>query len=59
MQYLQVNGVQGIWLEVKQQNLGAAKLYEKFGFTKMMILENYYSDGSPAVRMFAKLNSGQ
>ncbi len=53
-QYLRRSGVEEVWLEVKHGNEEAIKLYEEFGFTKTMILENYYSDGSPAVRMRMK-----
>jgi ribosomal-protein-alanine acetyltransferase len=48
---LAAKGVDELWLEVKQGNKDAVRLYEKFGFAKVMILENYYSDGSPALRM--------
>ena len=51
IEYLEARRVDELWLEVKQENKEAIKLYEKFGFAKVMILENYYSDGSPALRM--------
>jgi len=51
IEYLEARRVDELWLEVKQGNKEAIKLYEKFGFAKVMILENYYSDGSPALRM--------
>ncbi len=55
IEYLQAHRVDELWLEVKQGNKEAIKLYEKFGFAKVMILENYYSDGSPALRMRTSL----
>ena len=51
IEYLEARRVDEFWLEVKQGNKEAIRLYEKFGFAKVMILENYYSDGSPALRM--------
>lgn len=56
MERLEHRGVDELWLEVNTGNEGAITLYEKFGFAKMMILENYYSDGSPALRMRLSLN---
>ena len=49
--YLVAHRVEELWLEVKQANKDAIKLYEKFHFATIMILENYYSDGSAALRM--------
>ena len=49
--YLEAHRVEQLWLEVKQGNNEAIKLYEKFDFARMMTLENYYSDGSAALRM--------
>lgn len=51
VEYLEAQGLNELWLEVKQGNIEAIKLYEKLGFARVMILENYYSDGSPALRM--------
>jgi len=51
IEYLQARSVEELWLEVKQDNKEAIKLYEKFSFASMMVLENYYSDGSAALRM--------
>lgn len=53
---LERDGVDELWLEVNTGNEEAIILYEKFGFTRTMILENYYSDGSPALRMRLSLN---
>ena len=43
--------IRELWLEVNTANEGAVKLYEGFGFRRVMIIENYYSDDSPALRM--------
>ena len=40
-----------LWLEVNAENSAAIRFYEQFGFGKVMVLENYYADGSPALRM--------
>jgi ribosomal-protein-alanine N-acetyltransferase len=49
--HMKVLGVDELWLEVKRDNRDAIRLYEKLGFQGVMILENYYSDGSSALRM--------
>jgi len=51
IEYLEAHRVEELWLEVKQNNKEAIKLYEKFDFAGIMVLENYYSDGSAALRM--------
>ncbi len=56
LEYLARLGVDELWLEVNTGNKEAIELYQKFGFLKMMILENYYSDGTPALRMRLGLN---
>jgi ribosomal-protein-alanine N-acetyltransferase len=38
-------------LEVNVENDAAIKFYERFGFDRVTVIENYYSDGSPAVKM--------
>ena len=43
--------VNELWLEVHIENEGAIRFYERFGFGRMMIIENYYADGSHALRM--------
>ena len=43
--------IRELWLEVNTANGEAVKFYEGFGFRGVMIIENYYSDGSPALRM--------
>ena len=56
VEYLARHGVDELWLEVNTGNKEAIELYQKFGFSRMMILENYYSDGAPALRMRLALN---
>ena len=48
---LRRGGADELWLEVKSENNEAVSLYEKFGFERMNIVQDYYSDGSAAVRM--------
>jgi len=48
--------IRELWLEVNTANQEAVKFYEGFGFRSIMIIENYYSDGSPALRMRLALN---
>ncbi len=48
--------IREVWLEVNTGNKEAVKFYEGFGFRGIMIIENYYSDGSPALRMRLALN---
>ena len=44
-------------MEVNTANQEAVNFYEGFGFRKIMIIENYYSDGSPAMRMRLALDN--
>jgi len=48
--------IRELWLEVNTANQEAVKFYEGLGFRSVMIIENYYSDGSPALRMRLALN---
>jgi ribosomal-protein-alanine N-acetyltransferase len=48
---LRKGSVDELWLEVKSENKEAVGLYEKFGFERMNTVEDYYSDGSAALRM--------
>jgi len=43
--------VKEVWLEAKAGNGAAVKFYERFGFEVVRRIENYYSDGSPALIM--------
>ena len=47
--------VASIYLEVRVSNIGAIKLYEKFGFKKARIVREYYRDGEDAYVMVLKL----
>lgn len=40
-----------VFLEVKQGNFKAIKLYKSFGFQKINLRSNYYKDGSSALVM--------
>ena len=40
---------QKIFLEVRESNLPAINLYQKFGFTKVSARKNYYNDGENAL----------
>ncbi len=47
--------VASIYLEVRVSNIGAIRLYEKFGFKKARIVREYYRDGEDAYVMVLKL----
>ncbi len=44
-------------LEVRNNNIGAIKIYEKFGFKQIHIRKNYYSNGDDALILEHKLIS--
>ena len=44
-----------VFLEVKEANLPAIKLYSDFGFEEFNRKENYYSDGSGVIFMTKKI----
>ena len=44
-------GIREISLEVRTDNVSAIQLYRRFGFTDLGVTPNYYSDGSPALKM--------
>lgn len=50
------SAVRELRLEVKQGNTEAIKLYEDLGFRQVDFIENYYKDGSPALKMQLTLN---
>lgn len=54
---LELRGVEELWLEVNPENTEAICLYGKFGFKKVMVLQDYYSDGSPALKMRSVLRT--
>ena len=43
-----------VFLEVRESNLPAIKLYNEFNFEEIGVRENYYSDGESAVVMHKK-----
>jgi [ribosomal protein S18]-alanine N-acetyltransferase len=45
-------------LEVKQENAEAIRLYEALGFREVNLIQNYYNDGSSAVKMRLSLHEG-
>ncbi len=44
-------GVEDIVLEVKLENTAALTLYRKFGFESRAVIDNYYSNREPALKM--------
>jgi len=55
--YSKFNGIEKIFLEVKETNLVAKSLYEKFKFKVISKRKNYYSDGTNADIMVWELAS--
>ena len=49
------NKVRNITLEVREHNDLAIKLYEKFGFKKVLIKEKYYTNGDNAIYMIKEM----
>lgn len=47
----QLKGIQSITLEVKQSNIIAQKLYQKYGFVSLGIRKNYYGLNENAIIM--------
>jgi len=48
--------VKDLRLEVKQGNREAIMLYEELGFRRVNCVENYYEDGSAAVKMLLSID---
>jgi len=44
-------GLKHAILEVRESNLNAIRLYERFGFEKISVRRHYYSDGDDAIIM--------
>lgn len=47
--------VRNITLEVRDHNVAAIKLYEKYGFKKTIVKEGYYTNGDNALYMIKEL----
>ncbi|MDR3222443.1 MAG: ribosomal protein S18-alanine N-acetyltransferase [Methanobrevibacter sp.] len=52
---LKKNDAKIICLEVESSKQIAVNFYNKFGFKKNEVLENYYGDGSDGISMYLKL----
>jgi ribosomal-protein-alanine N-acetyltransferase len=50
-----MDGKQYIQLEVRETNTAAVSFYKKMGFTATEYLENFYQNGSDAVRMLRSI----
>ncbi len=48
-------GMQKIFLEVRENNFSAIKLYQSFGFKQISVRKKYYSDGENAVVMLREI----
>ncbi len=55
--YLYLNNLKEITLEVKKSNIPAIKLYELFDFKVVSVRKNYYSDGEDAYLMYLRIGS--
>ena len=49
-------GAEKMFLEVREGNLPARKLYEKTGFIQTRVRKKYYDDGENAVEMFKSMD---
>ena len=49
------NKVRNITLEVREHNESAIRLYEKFGFKKVLVKEKYYTNGDNAIYMIKEM----
>lgn len=47
--------VKNITLEVREGNAPAVRLYEKFGFKKVLVKEHYYTNGDNALYMIKEM----
>lgn len=54
IKYSKLNGIEKIFLEVKENNKIAISLYTKFGFKKISQRKQYYSNGTNADIMMLK-----
>ena len=51
----ETRGVKKLFLEVRESNLPAKKLYEKAGFTFLSVRKKYYADGENALNYIKEL----
>ena len=56
LSYARRNGAERMHLEVRENNVPAISLYERYGFQTLGRGENYYSDGTAAIFMEAVLS---
>jgi len=49
-------GCERMTLEVRQDNYGAIRFYERNGFTTVRTMPDYYNDGTPGIKMSKRLN---
>lgn len=50
IEQLKPKGVSSIWLEVRESNLNAQKLYSSVGFNQVSVRKNYYPTTNPTKR---------
>ncbi len=55
--YLRMNNIKEITLEVRKSNIAAINLYELFDFSVVSIRKNYYSNGEDAYLMYLRIGS--
>ncbi len=55
--YFFKNGAKSFILEVRNNNLRAIHIYEKFGFKKIHVRKNYYANGDDALILEKKMDS--
>lgn len=48
-------GVRRVYLEVEEANAAAVRLYERTGFRRAGVLENYYGDGKTGIHMMREI----
>ncbi len=59
LQGLQDRGVQRTYLEVRQRNLAAIRLYESMGFVRGQELKDYYGPGIDGIKMLRAQTSAR
>lgn len=53
------NNIVNITLEVRENNIKAISLYQKYGFKKIILKEKYYSNGDNAVYMMKGISNNE